>query len=62
MEIRNPVQWGADSVTLAAVALRSVFSNAGVDLNISQPQVRRITLSDLKDVLITWHLYRKVVP
>lgn len=55
MTIRNPVEWGADHVKLMALAVKSAghaFLHAEVDLNISLPAVRGITVSDLKDVLI----------
>ena len=51
MTIRNPVEWSADSFRLTAFAVRSALRNADVDLSGSPPDVRRITLADLKDVL-----------
>ena len=52
MTIRNPVEWSADSIKLTASVVRSAFRHTDVDLNISKPKVQRITVSDLKDVLI----------
>jgi uncharacterized membrane protein len=55
MTIRNPVEWGADQMTLAAQALRSAgnaFGYVETTVDGSQPQVRHIELNDLKDVLV----------
>jgi uncharacterized membrane protein len=55
MTIRNPVEWGADQMALAAQAVRSAsnaFGYAETTADGSQPRVRRISLDDLKDVLV----------
>ena len=55
MTIRNPVEWGADQMALAAQAMRSAsnaFGYVETTIDGSQPQVRHIELSDLKDVLL----------
>lgn len=52
MTIRNPIEWGADSARLTAHAAKSAFRARDTDLNLSEPEVRRITVSDLKEVLI----------
>ena len=55
MTIRNPVEWSADHVKLTAHAVRSAshtLLHTEVDSKISLPEVRRITVSDLKDVLV----------
>lgn len=51
MTIRNPVEWGADNVRQTAHAVQSAFRNTPVDLNTTEPKVRRIHVSDLLDVL-----------
>jgi len=53
--IRNPLSWSADQAKLTALAVKSAahaFLHTEADLNIPRPEVRRITVSDLKDVLI----------
>lgn len=53
--IRNPISWSAGQAKLTTLAAKSVghaFLHTEVDLNIPRPEVRRITVSDLKDVLI----------
>jgi uncharacterized membrane protein len=55
MTIRNPVEWSADGVESTARAVKSAthrLLHADVDLTIAQPEVRRIAVSDLKDVLV----------
>jgi uncharacterized membrane protein len=54
MTIRNPVEWGVGYFKLTAGALKSAghaFLHTDEDLNIAQPEVRRISVSDLKDAL-----------
>ena len=56
MTIRNPVEWSADQVRLTAHALTSaghVFRHPEVDVDTAESEVRRIALSDIKDVLIS---------
>ena len=55
MSIRNPVEWGADQARMTTLAVKwasHAFLHTEVDSNISQPEVRRITVSDLREVLI----------
>jgi uncharacterized membrane protein len=54
MTIRNPIEWSADQVEQTAQALKSFGSALRPDdayLDSAQPEIRRIRLSDLKDVL-----------
>lgn len=51
MTIRNPVEWSADNFKLTAANLKSAFRRPDVDLSLADPQIRHITMSDLKDVL-----------
>ncbi len=56
MTIRNPVEWSAGQVRLTAHALKSaghVFRHPDVDVDTVEPAIRRIALSDIKDVLIS---------
>jgi uncharacterized membrane protein len=55
MSIRNPVEWTAGSVESTAHAAKSAahwLVHPDVDLRLSRPEVRRIAVSDLKEVLI----------
>jgi len=55
MTIRNPVEWSADQLELTAHTLKSVghaFWHPDVAVNIPQPAVERISVADLKDVLL----------
>jgi uncharacterized membrane protein len=54
MTIRNPIEWSVDHIELTAHALKSfgyALHPKDEPLDISQPAVQRIGLSDLKDVL-----------
>ena len=54
MTIRNPVEWGVDQMKLAGAAAGSVGRAVGetqADLHARAPEVRRIAVADLKDVL-----------
>ncbi|HEY5225916.1 MAG TPA: DUF2189 domain-containing protein [Methylovirgula sp.] len=54
MTIRNPIEWSAGQIRVTAHALSSgsrVFWHPEMDANASEPVVRRIALSDIKDVL-----------
>jgi uncharacterized membrane protein len=56
MTIRNPVEWSANQIELSAHALKSIghaFWYPDVDVSIPQPEVERISVADLKDVLLT---------
>ncbi|MDR3487483.1 MAG: DUF2189 domain-containing protein [Bradyrhizobium sp.] len=56
MTIRNPVEWSADQLELSAHALKSIghaFWHPDVDVNIPKPEVERISVADLKDVLLS---------
>jgi uncharacterized membrane protein len=48
MHIRNPVEWGVDQVRLASSALGERASRRH---EAAVPQIRRITLSDIRDAL-----------
>src|SRR5271166_2544545 len=54
MTIRNPIEWATDQIKLAGLVVGSA-SRAGVgteeDLERALPEVRRIGVADLKDVL-----------
>jgi uncharacterized membrane protein len=53
--IGNPLSWSADQAKLTAHAVKSVghaFLHTEVDLDMPRPEVRRIAVADLKDVLI----------
>ncbi len=54
MTIRNPIEWATDQIKLAGLVVGSA-SRAGVgteeDLERTLPEVRRIGVADLKDVL-----------
>jgi uncharacterized membrane protein len=55
MPIRNPIEWGVDSLRLGASGTESV--NRGLlrteeDATLPLPVVRRIEIADLKDVLV----------
>lgn len=55
MTIRNPVEWSADQVNLTANALRAAghaFGQVDMAMEAAQPRIRRITLTDIKDVLL----------
>lgn len=53
--IRNPIEWGADQLHDAGVALKhageAVQGEQGQDDTLAHPQVRRIEIADLKAVL-----------
>lgn len=54
MTIRNPVEWSAGQIMVTAHALNSgshVFLHPEVDASASEPEVRKIALSDIVDVL-----------
>ena len=56
MTIRNPVEWSAGQVRLTAHALKSLeqaFRYPDLNVDRSELEVRRIALSDIKDVLIS---------
>ena len=51
--IRNPAEWGVDQVKAAGRALEHAgHSLAGADDSAPLPEIRRIELADLKDVLL----------
>ena len=54
MTIRNPLEWASDQVRLAGSIVGSA-SRVGIaidpDLDTSPPQIRRIVIADLRDVL-----------
>jgi uncharacterized membrane protein len=52
MTIRNPVEWGAEQMTQTAQALRAAGQAFQYVDESSPPQVRRISLADIKDVLV----------
>src|SRR3974390_1967736 len=56
MTIRNPIEWATDQLKLAGFVVGSA-SRAGVgteeDVEASLPEVRRIELADLTDILAT---------
>lgn len=54
MTIRNPIEWSAGQIGAAAHVLNSgnhAFLHPEVNANLSEIHVRRIVLSDIKDVL-----------
>jgi uncharacterized membrane protein len=51
MTIRNPVEWGAEQMAQTAQALRAAGQAFQHVDESSPPQVRRISLADIKDVL-----------
>lgn len=54
MAIRNPVEWSAGQIKVTAHAFNSgsrVFWHPDVDVGASEPEVRRIDLSDIQDIL-----------
>ncbi len=54
MSIRNPAEWGAEQIAGTGSALRAIghaLFFADVDRTLAPPQVRRISLTDLRDVL-----------
>ncbi len=56
MTIRNPIEWSVDHIELTAHALKSVgyaLHPTDESFDGTQPQVRRIAISDLKDVLLS---------
>jgi uncharacterized membrane protein len=56
MTIRNPIEWSVDQVELTAHTLKSfgyAFHPTDADLDVAPPEVLRITVSDLKDVLLS---------
>ena len=53
LHIRNPAEWAVDQVVHTGAAARSVVQSViGTDQSAAPPVVRRITVGDLKDVLI----------
>ena len=51
MAIRNPVEWGANGLSLTASAVRSALGPSGDEARVSSFEVRRIGLSDLEVAL-----------
>ena len=51
MAIRNPVEWGANGLSLTASAVRSALGRSGGEASVSSFEVRRIGLSDLEVAL-----------
>lgn len=51
MTIRNPIEWSADNLRHTASATGAALRNRDVDQTLTEPKVRRISLSDLGDVL-----------
>src|SRR5215813_1711674 len=54
MTIRNPIEWATDQVKLAGLVLGSASrAGAGIedDLQAGLPEVRRVTIADIGDVL-----------
>lgn len=54
MTIQNPVEWSAGKIMVTAHALNSgsrVFLHPEVDASASEPEVRKIALSDIADIL-----------
>jgi uncharacterized membrane protein len=55
MTVRNPVEWGVDQIRQTFSAVRSAehaFHHPAEEAGTLVPQVRRITLADLREVLI----------